>query len=420
MAWRFWRASSRIGSTDARYRWLYLSPRAADASYGDELLSAALRACDAPLKTGRGRFVALVRGSTGPLFAKYFLPVRGMDRVRRLLAGPRAVREARTVCRAEERGVPLARVAGLARATRCKREEPEWVILFETGEDWRRVTQLWRCADATPAECVSQRGIITAVARLFAAAHDAGFVHRDAHPDNIMLVGAGNTPRALFVDVLGARLRTKPLDWTDSARSLAQLYAYAQYVTRPAERARFLVAYLRSRQAGAVRPGRLAARTLAQQIDSVAAVQQRRLLRQRDRRLSHTGKYYGRIRLGGGWLAQVVLRPFRRHVFPEPAVPDRDAAEWRRLLEEILANPESQTGDLRHGMPGLQVERQVARTLREQLAWTLRGSPHRLAYLACHRQRHRDLPAPLVLGVAERWRTGLCQETMLIRPSPPA
>ena len=56
-------------------------------------------------------------------------------------------------------------------------------------------------------------------------------------------------------------------------------------------------------------------------------------------------------------------------------------------------------------------------SLAEQIRLTFGASPHQRAFEQCHRRRHRDDPADLILGYAEHRTAGLVDATVLIRPS---
>jgi hypothetical protein len=131
------------------------------------------------------------------------------------------------------------------------------------------------------------------------------------------------------------------------------------------------------------------------------------LARKRDRRLRRTSKYFASIRLEGRWRATVALELERRHVFPEPHVPNRAIDDWRQELAELLGG-ESES---------VAVEKFRAAGNAEGLSWRMFGSPARRAFEAAHRCRHRDEPAELILGFLERkCPIGLIAEAWILRP----
>ena len=71
---------------------------------------------------------------------------------------------------------------------------------------------------------VGSMSLIKAVARLFALTHQRGFVHGDAHPNNILVQSSSTgEPEAIYVDVHSALLGRGPASARRSLSSLAQL-----------------------------------------------------------------------------------------------------------------------------------------------------------------------------------------------------
>jgi hypothetical protein len=245
-----------------------------------------------------------------------------------------------------------------------------------------------------------------AVGRSFAAAHRAGFIHRDTHPENI-LVQERDGCRAFFVDVRGARLLRGPVSVKQAAHTLAQLDHYFRRRATRTERLRFLIRYL-GRSAARLGPD---GRAWIAAIAHAGIAHARALARQRDRRLKRDGKYFGALDLGHRFRATVVLKLARRHVFPERDVPDRTTGEWCELLRSFAEGG-------RPASDSLIVEESLAASLPQRLSWSLAGSSARRAFLRCHCLRHRDVPSDLMLGYVEhRNRLGVIDRAWLIRPN---
>ncbi len=363
------------------------------------------------VKVGRGRKTWRVQ-TEGDLafYAKVFEPTgpRFWMRLKRLVEADAAKREWKTLCRAAARGVPAPQVVSLCMHGTNGRS----VFVTEEITHARSLARTW--SDDVELLPKGRRAVVAtlaeAVARAFAEAHRAGFVHRDAHPENILLQETPDGLRAVFVDVRGAHLSRGPASLKRAARSIAQLDHFFRRRATRTERLRFLKSYLGgtvSRKLG--REGR----------DSLGAINQsgvahaRALARQRDRRTRRSAKYFGKIDLGKGHRATVVLKLARRHVFPEPQVPDRTPDEWRSLLQPIVFNRLAP-----HDL--LCVEEQSVRRWSALLGWSLRGSPARRAFLHSHCLRHRDILSELILGYVEhRNSLGMIDRAWLIRPGRP-
>ncbi len=260
--------------------------------------------------------------------------------------------------------------------------------------------------------------LINAVARLFAVAHQRGFVHGDAHPNNILVRRSSTGEQeAIYLDVHSALLGRRSASTRRSLSSLAQLDQYFQRRATRTERLRFFYQYLELRPS--MRESlrrRSVRRDLLALLMRAKVAHGARLARERDRRLGRDGPYFKTLRLGDGWRARVVLRLERRHVFPERDVPDRTEADWRAVLKPLV---ETVAGKCATGMSfdhqGLRVEMSRTRGLLTRLLAAFRGSPQRRAFDRCHKQRHRDLRSELTLAAVEHRRGGILDVAMLIR-----
>lgn len=370
-------------------------------------------------KRGRSRTTWRVESKGRAVFAKVIDPGGLVDQVKTRLLGSVAEREWRASYEAELRAVPAVRGVAVGRRTGST---PRSVFLSEGIEGAVSLAVFWERQVAATAGR-DRRGllapVIESVAVLFAVAHENGFVHRDAHPDNILLSEQpAGARRAVLADVHAAHIARGPVGMRRSARSLAQLQHYFRRLATRTEQVRFLRRYLFHRRSlGAERQGRAALRAWLGRMSLAGGGHAARLTRQRNRRLRRNGKYFSTTRLEDGWTATVVLRLERRHVFAESEVPDRTDAEWRAILNPVLASfGVSGYTEERIDLSGLRIEVTRLAGLIERLNATLAWSAHRKEFARCHRIRHEDVPTPLVLGYGEHRRRGLVDKTVLIRP----
>lgn len=375
------------------------------------------------VKIGHRRRVWRVRSEGRTVFAKVYELSGWLDGLKRCLLGSPADREWRAARWAIERGVCV--VTPLA-AGRCGRRSRRCVFLTEALAGSRTVPEVWE--DASNRGNVVKRQLIDAVAQLLANAHRVGFLHRDGHAQNMLafpveVPGAGSCMRVAYVDLLGARTYSGQVPEQLAAGALAQLDQNAHRLATRTQRLRFLRCYLRHRSGvkGEADQARLVRRWVA----DVAEAARRHgdgLARQRDRRLRRSGRYFASISCGGGWRAVVCLRLERRHLYPEPDVADKTLAEWRTLLGEALPSLSSplagERGDTPfiHECDGLVMNVRSVTGLMLRVAHTLGRSSDRAVFERCHRLRHRDSEAELVLGYAEHRRGGLVDCTVSIRP----
>ena len=344
------------------------------------------------------------------------------DRLKQLVLGSPVEREWRKTRQVEGLDVPVVRPLAVGvrtgRPTRCAlitEELPRAMDLVQTWE--RQVASL--PVDRRRSAALD---VIEPVARLVALGHERGFVHRDAHPGNILMSRSSDGRlQAIWGDVHGARVSGKPAPLRLAVRSLAQIDQYFQHRAGRTERLRFLRSYLSRRaELRGVEWSALSERAVLAELRKASRSHQERLARQRDRRLCRSGKYFSSFGIGGGWRVTAVLKLERRHVFPEPGVADRTEVQWRELLGPLLASidPKAARSSTAMGgrpvLDGIHVEVLRAASFWQRLSWTLTASHHRRVFEVSHKVRHRDGYCSLMLGVAEHRSGGLIDCTVLL------
>lgn len=375
------------------------------------------------VKAGRARTTWRVRLGDQTVYAKVQDAHGFLDHVKYVIGIDAARREWRAASRSTVAGVP---VVPLLAVGRCSGGKPRTALLSVGFADAVSLSAAWDTHTAgggAPGQRRdSVRKLIDAVARLFATAHEHGFIHSDAHPGNIIVRGVPQSGLDVrFVDVAGARQSRRPLAMEKAVRSLAQIRQYFRRRTTRAERLRFLRVYLAHRRS-TDRPNgdRSNRRGWTHAILREAGRHSERLASRRDRRLRHNAKYFSTLSVGGAWRATVVLRLHRRDLFADSAVPDRTVAQWRSILAPLLGSADGAAnvgGDCVDS--GLQFELSRPESLLARLRSTVSGSRAREAFERCHKLRHRDVPTELLLGFAEHRTRGLIDATLLIRPAPP-
>lgn len=356
------------------------------------------------------------------VFAKVVRETGLRNRIKAWLLGTHAEREWRMVMSASAAGVPTPTAIAVGV---CDAASMDNVFLTEAFPNAATLSETWTREVPSTFDArrrLAVRRLTDVVARLLATSHRRGFAHRDGHPNNILIAAnTGDNWEAAFVDTHGSRLGRGPIARRLTVRALAHLDQYFHRLATRSERMRFLQAYQSYLTPGAaIAEGCLDRRRLAAQVQTERRRHAARLAKRRDKRLRGTGSYFARLELGGGWRASVATKLERRHVFPEAAVPDRTAAQWRELLASLpndgvgfeKAGPH--VGDGR-----VSFEWATFRGLLERIRSTFAASKHRRAFEGCHRRRHRDLSAALVLGYAEHRVGGLVDATVLLRPASP-
>ncbi len=373
-----------------------------------------------PVKAGYARTTWRVALGDRTVFAKVIDHGGFVGWLKRCTAADTARREWRALRQARSRGVSVVRSLAIGVDWGVSRRT---VLITEGLPDAISLPDAWR-------QCVEQASgherratgsdLINAVARLFAVAHERGFVHDDAHPNNILMHSKPNGKlETSYVDVHSSWFARRPVSVRRSVESLTQLEQFFHRRATRTERLRFLRSYLSRRESMAQYWGeQWVDRAFLARLARAEISHARRLACRRDRRLRRCGKYFATFPLNDGWKATAALRLERRHVFPETDVPDRTEDDWCALLNppaRSLADGRAAVGAF--DQSGLHVETNRLERLVERVSATCFGSAHWRVFERSHRMRHRDVPAELILAYAKHQRHGLIDATVLIRPT---
>jgi len=238
-----------------------------------------------------------------------------------------------------------------------------------------------------------RRELITAVARLCAAAHRAGVEHNDFHAGNILIQGGADdsgTGRGrerllpYLIDVPGVRL-SGPLDWRRSRASLVMIYAAWRDQLTASQRRAFLRSYL------AGRPDlRLSVSAAEAEIQHRTWKYAWRIMRGRDRRAALINRDFYRLNTAHG--AAHAIREFS--AVELAAVLDDPESLIRRNLHRPMK--------LSHSSVVVEAEVSVG------------GAPLRVAFKRCRRKTWLKRVAGL-LEPSRAWRSWFFGHAMRAR-----
>ncbi len=161
--------------------------------------------------------------------------------------------------------------------------------------------------------------LAVALGVLTAHLHDAGFVHGDFHPGNLLVrLDQDDQPRLAMIDLDALRVR-RDLSWADARANLALLNNYFWTRCGRVDRLRFLTTYLESRSAG--EPPDLL--KFADAIESATRTWAERLWRRWGRRCWGHNKYFKSFRGARCWAvaSRDLDRPVVRELLADPAAP---------------------------------------------------------------------------------------------------
>ena len=336
------------------------------------------------------------------------------SRARSMLRASKARAEADRTREAAMRGVPTLEplaageaVEGSFLLTRTVPDAQTLTAFLETG--------LPAC-DALRHARIRQR-LAVVLGRFLARMHDAGVIHADLHPGNLLLrLGPNDEPELYLIDLYAVRL-VAPLDWPRSRDNLIVLNRWFMLRSSRSDRLRCWRAYVQARalpfgsRLNGLDARELERRTLASNLQ---------FWRAKDRRC-----------LGGNrWFRHV-----RSPVASGHAVSDLEPD----VLAALLADPDEPFGRpgavvLKHSRSSTVIEFDLPvggvrrRVIYKRIAvtrWTdpwaalFRPPPALRSYVMGHGLRLRGLPTPRPLGVWHRTRCGLRHEGYLLTEKAP-
>lgn len=251
-------------------------------------------------------------------YLKYYAHDGLVERLKKRVRGPACEIEWRTGLYAREVGLYTVQLVGVAAAVRCEGRMCS-LLVTEAIEPARPLSDFWRLLQSDDDAARRRRDkeyLTELLAEMIAHAHQSGFEHCDMHAANI-LVHTSRPGRyaTVFVDLQSARLGV-PLSDRAVVRNLAQLNQWFRRHASMAERLRFLRRYIRYRHeyetiCEHARPLGMSFDELVAALSDEADRHAERLWAKRDRRARRSNKYFAKVRLGGGWRANVFLKSKR-------------------------------------------------------------------------------------------------------------
>ena len=196
-----------------------------------------------------------------------------------------------------------------------------------------------------------RQSLARSIAELTAHLHDAGFVHQDFHPGNLLVrFDAEDRPHLSLID-LDALRTARRVGWRAAMKNLALLNHYFWLRCSRADRCRFLRAYLAARKMDPQH-----ARWFATAIERSTRRWAERLWRRWGRRCRGKNKYFKTFRRPGAW-----------------AIASRDLD--RDVAKRTLADPFHPLAQA-----GVNVLKESRTTTVAELTMSVRGRPTRVIY----------------------------------------
>jgi serine/threonine protein kinase len=239
-----------------------------------------------------------------------------------------------------------------------------------------------------PERSCIRRKLARAVAVMTARLHNAGLLHHDFHPGNILLRANHAEEPELFMIDLDAMRKCRRVTWKLARQNLALLDHYFWLRSSRSDRYRFLKEYLRTRSEPPPRVDRF-----AKEIEDTTRLWAERLWRRWGRRCRSSNKYF-----------QVFQGPHTRCV----ASRDLDPAQIERLLNDPDQPLEG---------PGAALLKSSRTTTVAETTMLVRGRPRAVIYKRFNRKKWLD-PLLSAFRPSRAWRSWQAGQDLASRGIP--
>lgn len=374
-------------------------------------------------------------------YLKYYADHSWRDRLKRLLRGPVCAAEFNSGIYALAAGIPTVRPVGCCSRIVCD-GRPCALLVTEAIEPAYPLNDYWHMLQ-TDEDALRQRRdrdhLIDLVAEMIARAHQAGFEHRDMHASNVLVYPVGpRRYRTVFVDLQNVRRGVAVRDRA-VVRSLGQINQWFRRHAGIGDRLRFLRRYVfwRNEYEQAFEHSRPLDMSYEQLVHALATNARRhaaRLWAKRDRRARRSGRYFSRIKVGGGWRGMVYLRCKRPMEESRASAITLSRDWWRAQLTQPLrwfgdgGQPckESHSAQVARallptdaGPLPVIVKRPLARNWRRRLRQLFAPSRSMRGWRVGNALLHRDISAARPLAVLERRLGPLVLDSVLLTEAIP-
>lgn len=272
---------------------------------------------------------------------------------------------------------------------------------------------------AAPRRTRLRQRLAADLGRFLARLHDAGIVHHDLHPNNLLLRLDGDDRPLLYPIDLHAVSLGDPLEWEASRANLIMLNRWFVLRSSRTDRRRCWEAY-REARSRVLRTPYSVLSTLPRDLERGTWLSNLRFWRSRDRRCLASNRYYERLRSGP--VAGHAVRDLDRSLV-RPLLDDPDEPFRRPGVRVLKDGPSSTVAEFE--VPGVAGPRPVVYKRFRLTTWSdpwvavCRRSPALRSWVSGHGLRERCLPTPRPLVVLHRRRHGLPGEGYLLMEKVP-
>jgi tRNA A-37 threonylcarbamoyl transferase component Bud32 len=346
--------------------------------------------CLSTVKSGPHRIVYRVELPEGNLYIKHFLVPNRRAILRQWFRRGKGRNEGKRSQRLAAIGVPTIWPIALGEQRKRKFLFENYLVTPEISDsaplDEFAMQQLPEWPE--PRRSRVRRKLAEALGLMTARLHDAGFLHVDFHPGNILVrFTAPDEPELVMIDLDALRQRRR-VDWKAARQNLALFNHFFWVRSSRTDRLRFLANYRRHRRGPATGLERA-----ARQIEAATRTWAERLWRRWGRRCRSSNKYFEVVTGEDSW--GVASR-------------DLDPAEFRGLM----ADPDAPFRD-----PAAILLKDSRTTRVAEVTMTVRGRPTAVIYKRFNRKKWLD-PILNLFRPSRAWRSWQAGQDLVSRGIP--
>jgi len=355
------------------------------------------------VKSGRQRIVYRVDLEEGPVYIKHFLVPDRRAKYRQWVRRGKGRNEGRRSLFLASIGVPTITPVALGEQRKRKFLFENYLVTLGI----RDATPLDDFVEnrlpmlAEPLQSHVRRKLAESLATMTARLHNAGLLHQDFHPGNVLVrFATGTTPDLVMID-LDALRRCRDVTWKVARQNLALLNQFFWLRSSRADRYRFLEAYLLGRSEAPPEIGGTARR-----IEESTRLWAERLWQRWGRRCQSSNKYFETFANDSAWgVASRDLDPdLMRALLDAPDSPFR--AESTIIVKDSRTTTVAETTMLVNGQPTAVIYKRFNRKkLLDPLLALFRPSRAWRSWQAAQHLVSRGLPTPRNLAFLARYRS---------------